>query len=210
MIATLGSLHPLARSWRIASRNPRPSIGQFDARPLVERLEDRVELVPECLSGCPSPAAPKLLWNGERADLIAFLYAGNDGIMRETASGAREIVVTILRVILGLAFLAIAAVKLAGASNTAEMFADIGWGQWFRYFTGALDLIGGVLVLLPRRAFIGALLLMCTVGLATVLTIAGRISDSAVPPLILTALAATLAWLTRPQRSNARASADLT
>jgi hypothetical protein len=103
-----------------------------------------------------------------------------------------------LRVILGLAFLAIAAVKLTGASHTPQMFANIGWGQWFRYLTGALDLVGAALVLMPRSAFYGALILMCTVGFAVILTFAGRIHDSPVAPLALMVLAAAVAWLTRP------------
>jgi putative oxidoreductase len=118
--------------------------------------------------------------------------------MHGTGSSPRVVAITLLRVILGLAFLAIAAVKLTGSLQTPQMFANIGWGQWFRYFTGALDLVGGVLVLLPRSAFYGALLLMCTVGFGVVLTFAGRIHDSPLPPLALTALAATVAWLTRP------------
>jgi len=129
--------------------------------------------------------------------------------MPQPGHSTRTIPVTILRVVLGLAFLVIAAVKLSGSSNTVEMFANIGWGQWFRYFTGALDLVGGLLVLLPRRAFYGALILMCTVGFAAVLTFAGRIHDSAVPPLLLTGLAATVAWLTRPQRRTRQAMAEL-
>jgi hypothetical protein len=128
--------------------------------------------------------------------------------MHDTAGGTRRIAVTILRVILGLAFLAIAAVKLTGSLQTVQMFENIGWGQWFRYFTGALDLIGAVLVLLPRSAFYGALLLMCTVGFGVVLTVAGRIHDSPVPPLALTVLAATVGWLTRPRPTNVRAVVD--
>ncbi|HUF51766.1 MAG TPA: DoxX family protein [Longimicrobiales bacterium] len=89
------------------------------------------------------------------------------------------------------------------------MFDNIGWGQWFRYLTGALDLVGAVLVFLPRTVFHGALLLMCTVGFAAVLTFAGRIHDSAVAPLALTGLAATVAWLTRPSRRNVRAVTQL-
>ena len=129
--------------------------------------------------------------------------------MPGTGSSIRVIAVAILRVILGLAFLAIAAVKLTGSLNTVQMFDNIGWGQWFRYFTGAFDLAGGVLVLLPRCTFYGALLLMCTVGFAAVLTFAGRIHDSAVAPLALTGLAATVAWLTRPRRRNMREVAHL-
>ena len=124
--------------------------------------------------------------------------------MHSTGSSSREAAIAILRVILGLAFLAIAAVKLSGSLQTPQMFANIGWGQWFRYFTGALDLIGAVLVLLPRSAFYGALVLMCTVGFAVVLTFAGRIHDSPLAPLTLTVVAAAVAWLTRPGVERSR------
>ncbi len=120
------------------------------------------------------------------------------GRLHAIGSGTRMAGITMLRVILGLAFLAIATVKLTGSLQTPQVFANIGWGQWFRYFTGALDLLGAVLVLLPRAAFYGALLLMCTVGFAAVLTFAGRIHDSPLAPLALTVLAAVVAWLTRP------------
>jgi uncharacterized membrane protein YphA (DoxX/SURF4 family) len=129
--------------------------------------------------------------------------------MHDEAGDTRSIAVTIFRVVLGLAFLAIATVKLTGSLQTVQMFANIGWGQWFRYFTGGLDLVGAVLVLLPRSAFYGALLLMCTVGFAVVLTVAGRIHDSLVPPLVLTALAATVGWLTRPRPKSVRAGVEL-
>jgi putative oxidoreductase len=117
--------------------------------------------------------------------------------MHGTGSSTRKAAITILRVMLGLAFLAIAAVKLTGSLQTPQMFENIGWGQWFRYFTGALDLIGTVLVLLPRSAFYGALILMCTVGFAVILTFTGRIQDSPLAPLALTVIAASVAWLTR-------------
>jgi putative oxidoreductase len=129
--------------------------------------------------------------------------------MHDTAGDTRRIAVTILRSVLGLAFLAIAAVKLTGSLQTVQMFANIGWGQWFRYFTGGLDLLGAVLVFFPRSAFYGALLLMCTVGFAVVLTVAGRIHDSLVPPLVLTVLAATVAWLLRPRPKSIRAGVGL-
>lgn len=128
--------------------------------------------------------------------------------MHDRGGGTRIVAAMVLRTILGLAFLAIAMVKLTGSLQTVEMFANIGWGQWFRYFTGALDLVGAVLVLLPRSAFYGALLLTCTVGFAAVLTLVGRIHDSPVPPLALTVIAAAVALLSRPRPSNIRAVAD--
>jgi uncharacterized membrane protein YphA (DoxX/SURF4 family) len=36
------------------------------------------------------------------------------------------------------------------------LFAAIGFGQWLRYLTGALQLLGAILILVPRTAVIGA------------------------------------------------------
>jgi hypothetical protein len=49
----------------------------------------------------------------------------------------RAIAAWALRVIVGLAFLLIAATKLIGTAATVEYFEAIAWGQWFRYLTGS-------------------------------------------------------------------------
>lgn len=116
-----------------------------------------------------------------------------------TASKGRAIMIWVLRVLLGLAFLAIGGAKLAGAWQTVDLFAAIGWGQWFRYLTGLLDLVGAVLLFVPRWTCYGALLLFCTVGSAFVISLA-LLHNNPAPALALALLAATLAWLTRPRR----------
>jgi hypothetical protein len=113
-------------------------------------------------------------------------------------SGRRRVAIGGLRVVLGLAFLIIGVAKLTGSLNTVQTFAAYGWGQWFRYVTGLLDLAGALLLSRVRWTFSGALLLTCTVGLATVLALT-RPPDFW-PALSLTAFAITLAWLTRPCR----------
>jgi putative oxidoreductase len=45
-----------------------------------------------------------------------------------------------------------------------ELFAKIGMGQWFRYFTGGLEVICAVLLLIPRSSAIAAGLLACTMA----------------------------------------------
>src|SRR5918992_1202979 len=104
--------------------------------------------------------------------------------MVEITGRKRRIAILVLRVLLGLAFLTIGVAKLTGTLYTVQTFEAFGWGQWFRYLTGLLDLAG-------------ALLLSCTVGLATVLSL--RRPPDFWPALSLTLLAATLAWLTRPR-----------
>jgi putative oxidoreductase len=110
-------------------------------------------------------------------------------------------------VILGVAFLYIGITKLSGTGNTVQYFDAIGWGQWFRYATGLLDVAGVILILVPRSIFYGALMLTCTVGSATLISftvLAGDPVWGGLPmklvPLALLLLAVALAWGTRPQR----------
>ncbi len=121
-----------------------------------------------------------------------------------------------LRAVVGSMFLVIAATKLIGTADTVEYLEAIGWGQWFRYLTGSLDLVGAVLLFVPRCTFFGAVVLISSVGTATVLSMTVLSGDAhwgglayVLQPLILTSLAVALAWLTwplRPDPISARAS----
>ena len=64
------------------------------------------------------------------------------------------------RILVALMFLAAAGMKITGQPMMVAEFQQVGLGQWFRYFTGGLELIGAVLVLLPRFTSLGALLLL--------------------------------------------------
>jgi len=123
--------------------------------------------------------------------------------MIETPSRNRPIAIWVLREALGLAFLTIGVAKLTGSLNTVQKFEAFGWGQWFRYVAGLLDVIRALLLFVPRRTYYGALLLACLVGLATVLSF--RRPPDFYPALALTLLAATLAWLTRPREASSGA-----
>lgn len=118
---------------------------------------------------------------------------------------SREIAAWTLRVIVGLMFLLISATKLIGTADTVEYFEAIGWGQWFRYLTGSLDLVGAVLLFVPRFTFYGAVVLISSVGTATVLSMTVLRGDphwgdlsKVLQPLMLTLVTVALAWLTWP------------
>ena len=112
----------------------------------------------------------------------------------------RQILTWILRVLLGLLFLAIGIEKLTGTQGTIPFFDAIGWGQWFRYVSGAADTAGAILILIPRYTWNGALVITCTVGLGTYLCFTMPLYNP-IFPLAMTLLAATLAFLTRPQKT---------
>jgi uncharacterized membrane protein YphA (DoxX/SURF4 family) len=55
--------------------------------------------------------------------------------------------------------------SIGPAGEWIRIFAKIGLGDWFRYFTGALEIAGGLLLLFPLAARAGAaLLVVCMAG----------------------------------------------
>lgn len=54
-------------------------------------------------------------------------------------------------------------------SHWVVLFEQIHAGEWFRYFTGAVESAAALLVLIPRTAIIGLLLLACTMLCASLI-----------------------------------------
>ena len=108
----------------------------------------------------------------------------------------REIVLWILQIAAAAMFFLSGFSKLAGAPPMVALFAAIGIGQWFRYLTGALEVIGATLLLVPRLSGVGALLLagVMTGAIATHLFVIG--GNPAVP-FVLLVMTASVAWARR-------------
>ncbi|MDM0054544.1 DoxX family protein [Variovorax fucosicus] len=102
-----------------------------------------------------------------------------------------------VRILLALAFGAAGVSKLAGVPQMVQVFDAIGFGQWFRYLTGAVEIAGAVLMLLPAAGFFGGLLLgaIMVCAVATHLLLIG---GNPAPAVVLGALAAFVAWRLRP------------
>lgn len=107
-----------------------------------------------------------------------------------------------LKVLAGLAFLAAGYAKLTGAEMMVATFDGVGVGQWFRYVTGAIEVVGAVLLFVPGKAFYGASMLALTMvgAIATHLVLIG---GSPLPAVILLAIAATIAWSSKEQLPTA-------
>jgi uncharacterized membrane protein YphA (DoxX/SURF4 family) len=69
------------------------------------------------------------------------------------------------QILLG-AFLLIASglPKLVGQADAVESFEQIGWGQWFRYVTGVVEVGGAIGLLIPRLAGLAAIGLIGLMG----------------------------------------------
>ena len=93
-------------------------------------------------------------------------------------------------------FLFAGTLKVIGVPMMVEEFARIGLGQWFRYFTGGLELLSAVLLLVPSLAVFGALALAATM-IGAILTHLFVIGGSPAVPVILLASSAWIAWTRR-------------
>ncbi|WP_029039949.1 DoxX family protein [Cucumibacter marinus] len=114
------------------------------------------------------------------------------------SSIAKYLVLTI-RVVLTLAFLAAGIAKLMGAEMMVATFDSVGWGQWFRYVTGIIEIGGAILLWVPGVQILGALLLVCTMigALFAHITVLGM--GTAPPAIILGILSAVMIAVHRDQ-----------
>jgi putative oxidoreductase len=121
----------------------------------------------------------------------------SDAVLHASPSKVRHITLWVVQGLLAAAFLMAGGSKLAGDEQMILMFQQIGFGQWFRYLTGVIEVAGAILLVIPRTAVIGGGLLALTMiaGIATHLFLIG---GSPVPAIVLLALASIVVWYRRP------------
>jgi putative oxidoreductase len=85
-----------------------------------------------------------------------------------------------------LAFLFIGATKFGATGEWVRIFDRIGVGQWFRYFTGAMQVTGALLLLTRPTRPLGALMLGSTmIGAMIVDVVVMHAAGYALAPFIL-------------------------
>lgn len=104
-----------------------------------------------------------------------------------------------IRALLTLAFGAAGIAKLMGAEMMVHTFDAVGFGQWFRYVTGLIEVGSAIALWVPGLTVYAAGLLVCTMigallAHATVLGLA-----TALPALVLLILAAVTLYANRAQ-----------
>ena len=98
-------------------------------------------------------------------------------------------------------FLMVGFFKLSGDPRMVALFDAIGLGQWFRYVTGSLEVLGALLLLIPRLSGLGALLLM-GVMLGAVPTHLFVVGGSPLQAIILLIITGVVAWGRRKRTMN--------
>jgi uncharacterized membrane protein YphA (DoxX/SURF4 family) len=77
----------------------------------------------------------------------------------ERRAKVRNLLVWVLSVLCAALFLFAGVPKLLGVQQMVDQFNVVGLGQWFRYFTGVVEVLGAIGLLIPRTGRLAALLL---------------------------------------------------
>jgi putative oxidoreductase len=112
-----------------------------------------------------------------------------------------NVVLWVLQIAAAGMFLMVGFLKLSGNPQLVGLFEAIGIGQWFRYLTGATEVAGAFLLLIPRTSGLGALLLAGVMACAVVthLLIVG---GSPLGATILLVVTTVVAWGRRQRTKN--------
>src|SRR5258705_9876040 len=115
----------------------------------------------------------------------------------QSASGSTgksvNIVLWVLQIAAAGMFLMVGFLKLSGDAQLVGLFEAIGLGQWFRYLTGTLEVVGAILLLIPRTSGLGALLL-AVVMVGAVVTHLFIVGGSPLMAIVLLIVTGIVAW----------------
>ena len=106
-------------------------------------------------------------------------------------------VLWILSGLVVLAFIGAGGAKLTGTAAMVELFDKVGLGQWFRYFTGLLEVAAGIGLLISRYAFYAALLL-AVVMVGAFMAHVTVLGSSPAAPVALFVFTGIIAYLRKP------------
>lgn len=106
-----------------------------------------------------------------------------------------NITLWVLQVLTGAFFIIASAFpKLIAHSSAVEFFDQMGWGRWFMYLIGVLELAGGVALLIPILSGLAALAFIGLMVGAFITQLAVFNGDNALTPVILLVIMAVIAW----------------
>jgi putative oxidoreductase len=90
--------------------------------------------------------------------------------MMETSTGERRFANSgrdwSIRAVIFIGFLFFGASKFKTDGNAAwvVLYNQIGFGDWFRYFSAVIEILGAFLVLIPQTVMVGLVVLGCTMA----------------------------------------------
>jgi uncharacterized membrane protein YphA (DoxX/SURF4 family) len=115
-------------------------------------------------------------------------------LVEERRSGIDVLATWLPRIALATVFASVGSEKFAAEGMWVRVFNDIGFGPWFRYATGVMQVGGAVLLLIPRTAAVGFIVVGCTMVGAVIYWVATGHAFGAVIPGALLLVIVGVGW----------------
>lgn len=103
------------------------------------------------------------------------------------------ILIWVLSILEAALFLSVGIPKVLSVPIMVTEFGKIGLGQWFRYFTGILEIIGAIGLLIPKYSGYAALLL-CAIMVGAVITILKVLGGPPTLPIVVLIVSGIIAY----------------
>lgn len=110
----------------------------------------------------------------------------------KTQNRAWNVLLWIVQSVTALGFLVAALGKFTGDPQITASFDAIGFGDWFRYLIGVLEVAGAIALFVPRLVGLAGLAFTALMVGATITQLA--IGESVVAPLVLLVPSLVVAW----------------
>jgi putative oxidoreductase len=121
----------------------------------------------------------------------------NIAVARSAATGRPlDILLWCVQALLALVFVNASWAKLMGNPEMVALVSAVGFGQWFRYVTGILELTGAVLIMVPKTRSAGAALL-ATIMLGALIAHLFILHVPPTAPGVLCLLSVLVVWARR-------------
>jgi uncharacterized membrane protein YphA (DoxX/SURF4 family) len=120
---------------------------------------------------------------------------GDAGAAAASAEMRRWLNITlwVLQILMAALFLVAGGLKLASAPQMVLEFDLLGVGEWFRYFTGCVEVTAAILLLIPKMSSFGGFLIAATMTGAIIAKIS-VLGGNIVGEVVLLLIAATITW----------------
>jgi uncharacterized membrane protein YphA (DoxX/SURF4 family) len=115
-------------------------------------------------------------------------------LVEERRSGIDVLATWLPRIALAIVFVSVGTQKFAADGMWVRIFRDIGFGKWFRYLTGAMQVGGAVLLLIPRTAAVGFVAIGCTMAGAVAFWVLTHHAFNALIPGVLLIAITVVGW----------------
>jgi len=112
-----------------------------------------------------------------------------------------NIALWVLQVLVAISFVFASSGKLGGDPRAVESFNEMG-GDWFRYLIGALELAGGIALLIPLLSGLAGLAFVGLMVGATIVQATVFDGEMLAAPLVTLVFVAIIAWARRDRTAQ--------